>query len=318
MSVPILMITGSLGAGKTTLVNHILAEPQDRRLAVVVNDFGAIDIDAQLLAGLVDGVVSLKNGCVCCSLQVDLLQTLTTLLGREPAPDAIVLETSGVSDPAEIVRALLDPIIWQAAALDAVICVVDARQLADHASLTDDGLWQAQVRAADFVALTKTDLVDGAELAQVRTTVQRFKPNRVVHETLYGRVAPELLFSAQLHRPSTLARPRAVLASPGFQTVSWTTSSPLAADRFQTVINRFAGQLVRAKGLVRFVHAPRQPMLFQLVGQRATIGPAPSTIPANIPTQIVFISRDSFLSQSELSDYLGSCIVSAGETSVNV
>ena len=203
MSVPILMITGFLGAGKTTLVNHILVEPQGRRLAVVVNDFGTVDIDAQLLAGLVDGVVSLKNGCVCCSLQVDLLQTLSKLLRREPVPDAIVLETSGVSDPTEIVRALLDPIIWQAAALDAVICVVDARQLADRADLPDDALWQAQVRAADFVALTKTDLVDGAKLAQVRASLQRLKPNRVVHETLFGRVAPELLFSAQLYRPAT-------------------------------------------------------------------------------------------------------------------
>jgi G3E family GTPase len=318
MSVPILMITGFLGAGKTTLVNHILVEPQGRRLAVVVNDFGTVDIDAQLLAGLVDGVVSLKNGCVCCSLQVDLLQTLSKLLRREPVPDAIVLETSGVSDPTEIVRALLDPIIWQAAALDAVICVVDARQLADRADLPDDALWQAQVRAADFVALTKTDLVDGAKLAQVRASLQRLKPNRVVHETLYGRVAPELLFSAQLYRPATCARPRTALATPGFQTVSWTTSSALAADRFQTVINRFAGRLVRAKGFVRFAHAQKRPMLFQLVGQRATLGPAPSTVPADTPTQIVFISRDSFLSQAELSDCLGSCVVSTGEISVNM
>lgn len=318
MSVPILLITGSLGAGKTTLVNHILAEPQGRRLAVVVNDFGAIDIDAQLLAGLVDRVVSLKNGCICCSLQVDLLQTLSELLRREPVPDAIVLETSGVSDPAEIVRALLDPIIWQAAALDAVICVADARQLADHASLPDDALWQAQVRAADFVALTKTDLVDGAELMQVRASLQRLKPDRAIHETLHGRVAPELLFSAQLYRAATRASPRAASATPGFQTVSWTTSSALAADRFQAVINRFAGRLVRAKGIVRFAHAQAQPLLFQLVGQRATIGPAPSTVPSTISTQIVFISKDNLLNEAELSDCLGSCIASTGETSVNV
>ena len=91
-----------------------------------------------------------------------------------------MIETSGVADPTEVVRTLMDPVIWQAAALDAVICVVDARQLADRAGLPDDALWQAQVRAADFVALTKTDLVDGAELAQVRASLQRLKPDRAV------------------------------------------------------------------------------------------------------------------------------------------
>jgi cobalamin biosynthesis protein CobW len=308
MSVPILMITGSLGAGKTTLINHLLAEPHGRKLAVVVNDFGAIDIDAQFLAGLADGVVSLKNGCICCSLQGDLLATLSTLLRRNPVPDAIVLETSGVSDPAEIVTALLDPMIWQAAALDAVICVADARQLADQPGLRDDALWQSQLRTADFVALTKTDLVDEAEQAQVRAILRRLKPDRAVHETLYGHMAPELLFSVQLYQPAAAVRPRLAFATQGFHTVSWTTSSALAADRFQSVINRFAGRLIRAKGFVRFAKLQERPMLFQLVGQRATIGPTPSTVPATTPTQIVFIARDSVLNEAELVDCLRDCV----------
>ena len=199
---------GFLGAGKTSLINNLLAEPQGRRLAIVVNDFGAIDIDAQFLAGVAEGVVSLKNGCICCSLQGDLLATLSTLLRREPVPDAIVIETSGVSDPAEIVGALLDPVIWRAAALDAVICVADARQLADQPGLPDDALWQSQLRTADFVALTKTDLVDEAEQVQARAILRRFKPDRAVYEALYGRMAPELLFSARLHQPAAAARPR--------------------------------------------------------------------------------------------------------------
>jgi cobalamin biosynthesis protein CobW len=308
MTVPLLMITGSLGAGKTTLINNLLAEPQGRRLAIVVNDFGAIDIDAQLLAGVAEGVVSLKNGCICCSLQGDLLATLSTLLRREPAPDAIVIETSGVSDPAEIVGALLDPVIWRAAALDAVICVADARQLTDQPGLPDDALWQSQLRTADFVALTKTDLVDEAEQAQARAVLRRFKADRAVFETVYGRMAPELLFSAQLYQSAAAAGPKRAFATPGFQAVNWTTSSALAADRFQSVINRFAGQLVRAKGFVRFANAQERPMLFQLVGQRATIGPAPPAIPATTRTQIVFIARDGDLNEAELAGCLRDCI----------
>ncbi len=104
MPVPILLVTGFLGVGKTTVVNHLLAHAEGRRIAAVVNDFGAINIDAELITGASDGVVSLSNGCICCSLQGDLLRTLAALLRRDPRPEFIVIETSGVADPSDIVR----------------------------------------------------------------------------------------------------------------------------------------------------------------------------------------------------------------------
>ena len=107
--VPILLVTGFLGAGKTTVVNHLLAHAEGRRIAAVVNDFGAINIDAELIAGASDGVVSLSNGCICCSLEGDLLRTLAALLRRDPRPEFIVIETSGIADPSDIVRNLMDP-----------------------------------------------------------------------------------------------------------------------------------------------------------------------------------------------------------------
>src|SRR5580693_3293971 len=109
MSVPVVLVAGFLGAGKTTVVNHLLANAGGMRIAAVVNDFGAINIDAELIAGASDGVVSLANGCICCSLEGDLLRTLASILRRTPRPDAILIETSGVADPADIVRNLLDP-----------------------------------------------------------------------------------------------------------------------------------------------------------------------------------------------------------------
>ena len=126
MPVPILLVTGFLGAGKTTVVNHLLAHAEGRRIAAVVNDFGAINIDAELIAGASDGVVSLANGCICCSLEGDLLRTLATLLRRDPKPEYIVIETSGVADPADIVRNLMDPVILREAPLETVLCVMDA------------------------------------------------------------------------------------------------------------------------------------------------------------------------------------------------
>src|SRR5436309_6782370 len=150
--VPILLVTGFLGAGKTTVVNHLLAHAAGRRIAAVVNDFGAINIDAELIAGASDGVVSLSNGCICCSLEGDLLRTLAALLRRDPRPEFIVIETSGVADPSDIVRNLMDPLVWREAPLETVLCVVAATTKAE--TLKNDALLRSQLRAADVVALS--------------------------------------------------------------------------------------------------------------------------------------------------------------------
>src|SRR5262245_7863322 len=168
--VPILLVTGFLGAGKTTVVNHLLAHAEGRRIAAVINDFGAINIDAELVESSSDGVVSLANGCICCTLEGDLLLTLATLLRRDPRPEFIVIETSGIADPADIVRNLMDPVIWKEAPLETVLCVLDATTTAT--ALQDDALLRSQLRAADVVALSKTDLADAADDAQLREAVR--------------------------------------------------------------------------------------------------------------------------------------------------
>ena len=167
--VPILLVTGFLGVGKTTVVNHLLAHAEGRRIAAVVNDFGAVNIDAELIAGASDGVVSLSNGCICCSLEGDLLRTLAGLLRRDPRPEFIVIETSGIADPSDIVRNLMDPLIWREAPLETVLCVVDATTTEEA---LNDALLRSQLRAADVVALSKVDLVDAAGRAQLRDVVR--------------------------------------------------------------------------------------------------------------------------------------------------
>ena len=151
-----MLVTGFLGSGKTTVVNYLLAHAEGRRIAAVVNDFGAINIDAELITGAADGVVSLSNGCICCSLESDLLRTLAVLLRRDPRPEIIVIETSGVADPTDVVRNLMDPVIWREAPLETVLCVVDATT---PVAMLDDALLRSQIRASDVVALSKVDLV---------------------------------------------------------------------------------------------------------------------------------------------------------------
>ncbi|MGE0769444.1 MAG: GTP-binding protein [Hyphomicrobiaceae bacterium] len=307
MAVPILLITGFLGAGKTTLINRLLSEPRGRRLAAVVNDFGAIDIDAALLGSISDGVVSLKNGCICCSLQGDLLQTLSMLLRRVPAPDGIIIETSGVSNPAEIVQALLDPVVWREAALDAVVCVTDARNLTDQQELLHDSLWQSQVMAADYIAMSKIDLVSQAERDNVSAKLRGYKGDRVLYEMVDGQFPPELLFSADLHRRAVADIARSTATLPDFQTVSWTSQCPLVLPRFQAVVAQNSTILVRAKGIVVFAECPDEPMVFQLVGHRATIGRAPAQVPKVPAVQLVFIAKSGTLDERALTASLEGC-----------
>lgn len=309
MPVPVILVTGFLGAGKTTLINHLLTANGGRRLAAVVNDFGAINIDADLIAENADGVVSLANGCICCSLQGDLLRTLSSLLRREPPPEGIVIETSGVSDPAEVVRSLLDPVIWNDAALETVIAVADARALADDPALLGEALCRSQIASADIVALNKADLVDEAELARARATIAALKPERVIFPMAEGRIAPELAFAGGGHEPAVpdpQADARARFATPRFETLTFTSDRPLAMGAFQAAIGRLAPKLVRAKGFVSFREQPGRTMLFQLVGDRATLGPAPATADG-AAVRLVLIAEMGRIDPAEARAILDRC-----------
>ncbi|NOJ47062.1 CobW family GTP-binding protein [Bradyrhizobium archetypum] len=306
MPVPILLVTGFLGAGKTTVVNHLLAHAQGRRIAAVVNDFGAINIDAELIAGASDGVVSLSNGCICCSLEGDLLRTLAGLLRRDPPPEFIVIETSGIADPADIVRNLMDPMIWREAPLETVVCVVDATTTAT--TLKDDALLRSQLRAADVVALSKVDLVDGAGRAQLREAIRALHSVAVVVDALHGEVPAALLFPVDVDRVPT---PREVGARrpavDRFETLSWTSERPVSLPRLQQAIGRLAPKLARAKGLFETVEQPGRLMVFQLTGGRATLAPGGAPA-AGVPrARIVFIAELGVLSKAEIDGVMEAC-----------
>jgi G3E family GTPase len=307
MPVPILLVVGFLGAGKTTVVNHLLAHAGGRRIAAVVNDFGAINIDAELIAGASDGVVSLANGCICCSLEGDLLRTLAALLRRTPRPEAIVIETSGVADPADIVRNLMDPVIWREAPLETVLCVVDATVSAE--ALNDDALLRAQLRAADVMALSKVDLVDAAERERVRDIVAAAKPAAVLIDAPHGQVPFELLFPEDPDRNAVPRDPgRRHPASDRFERYSWTSRQPVSLPRLQKAIGQLAPKLARAKGLFETVEQPGRQFLFQLAGGRATLTPAGAPVPGALLARIVFIAEIGVLSAAEIGRIMDRCV----------
>ena len=311
MSVPVVLVAGFLGSGKTTVVNYLLAHADGRRIAAIVNDFGAINIDAELIIGAADGVVSLSNGCICCSLQGDLLRTLAVLLRRDPRPELIVIETSGVADPMDVVRNLMDPMIWREAPLETVLCVVDATT---PVAMLDDALLRSQIRAADVVALSKVDLGNAADHAQLRDAVRAIRPAAVLVDAPHGEVSAALLFPSDVDRVATpreqalreLGRPRP--AADRFETLSWGSQQPVSLSRLQAAIGRLAPKLARAKGLFEAAEQPGKSMVFQFAGGRATLAPGGKPAAGTPRTRIVFVAEIGMLSRAEIDSIMQGCI----------
>ena len=169
------MLTGYLGAGKTTLVNRILAERHGRRWAVIVNEFGETGIDGELIVGGDEELVELSNGCVCCTVRGDLVRTVRSLLMRTPKPEAILVETTGLAAPAPVAQTfLVDHVLQSCTRLDSITTLVDALHIG--AQLDDSREAVEQVAFADQIVLNKTELVDRDALARIEQRLRRLNP----------------------------------------------------------------------------------------------------------------------------------------------
>ncbi|MGH7179976.1 MAG: CobW family GTP-binding protein, partial [Tepidisphaeraceae bacterium] len=164
--VPVTILTGFLGAGKTTLLNRILNGSHGLRVAVLVNDFGSINIDADLVVGVESDVISLANGCVCCSIRDDLIEAVTNVLARPEKPEYVLLEASGVADPKGIMVTFTDAGFRERIRLDSITCVLDAEQVFEAPEQMELKLWQ--IACADMLVLNKIDLVKPDQIAKIK------------------------------------------------------------------------------------------------------------------------------------------------------
>ena len=309
-AIPLTVIGGFLGAGKTTLVNSILAQSEARHLAVLVNDFGDLSIDGALISARGARTISLANGCVCCTLVGGLAQALIDVLELDPPPDHILIEASGVSDPQRITQiARAD----RAFAEDATVVVAAADQiegLAGDRYVGDTVL--RQLEQANLIVFNKRDLVDEARAQGTLRWLRAISPRARIVETVNAGIPCDVVLGTATRKliardrisagvfDRTFARQRDGHGQ-AFTARTFRCSEPLAESALRHALDALPDAVFRAKGLVRFDTAPEVQQLVQSVGRRWAISVAPAGVSA-AESLLVIIAATDALATADLSE----------------
>ncbi|WP_232627900.1 CobW family GTP-binding protein [Methylobacterium sp. Leaf118] len=267
--IPVTVLTGYLGAGKTTLLNRILTEPHGRRYAVIVNEFGEIGIDNDLVVGADEEVFEMNNGCVCCTVRGDLIRIMDGLVKRRGKFDAIIVETTGLADPAPVAQTFfVDQDVGDAARLDAVVTVADAKWLT--ARLGDAPEAKNQIAFADVILLNKADLVSGEDLDRVEGQIRAINPWAKVHRTERCAIPLDQVLDRNAFDLSRILDVEPDFLEEGhhhhhddqIQSVSAKIDGPVDPEKFMPWISNLTQvqgpDILRCKGIVAFPDEPKR------------------------------------------------------------
>ncbi|MCA6078958.1 CobW family GTP-binding protein [Fulvivirga sedimenti] len=310
--IPVTILAGFLGAGKTTLLNHILTADHGRRIAVIVNDFGAINIDADLVTDVSDGVISLANGCVCCAIRADLITAVLKLSDLAERPDQIVIESSGVADPEGIYRSFLQREIRNDVLVDGVLTVVDAEQVLNIPE-QEMKLAKQQVGGADLIILNKIDLVDKETLSEVENWIGTLNKRAQILRSEKCKLPIEVLLGVEagkaLHRNNQTEKlSHDHHHEVTFESWSYESTSPFKLSLLNQLLNHLPPELFRAKGFIYAKENPTKRLLLQMVGRRTVLSEERNWGEITPATQLVFIARKGTCNIEGIRNALDKCL----------
>ncbi|MGV0023450.1 CobW family GTP-binding protein [Phormidesmis priestleyi] len=316
---PVTIITGFLGSGKTTLLNQILKNKQDLKVAVLVNEFGDINIDSQMLVSIDQDMMELSNGCICCTINDGLIDAVYRVLERDEPVDYLVIETTGVADPLPIILTFLGTELRDLTRVDSIITVVDSEAFTPNHFDSEAAL--NQIAYADITLLNKTDLVSQAKLDELETYLRTVKASTRSIHSRYSEVPLPLILDVNLTKAEEYDRPTLPkhdhehyhehehhhsdhLANDGFVSISFESDRPFDVKKFETfLVEQLPQNIFRAKGILWFKGSPNR-HVFQLSGPRYDINADQWRTPPK--NQLVFIGRD--LDALQIQQQLTNCL----------
>jgi G3E family GTPase len=331
---PVTIVTGFLGSGKTTLLNHILSNQEGIRTAILVNEFGEISIDSELIVSTEEDLVELNNGCLCCTVRGDIADSVMRLLeradGNAKPIDYLVVETTGLADPLPVALTFLGPELRDITRLDSIVTLVDASNFAPDLFASE--VADSQITYGDVIVLNKTDLVAASELAKLEKRIRAMKEGARILKATQGAVPLELLLDTDLFQANALPTQSAQehehhehehhehehheqvhahhphshhLEEDGFNSVAFESDRPLDLDRFQGFLNDLPEAVFRGKGVLWFDESPDR-HIFHLSGKRYTVNSDPWPEGKSPKNQLVLIGQH--LDTNRLLKRIESCV----------